>query len=280
MEPLVSITIPTRNSSKTLEACLKAIASSTYSRLEVIVIDGFSIDGTAKIAERYGAKVVTTDWGLLGARYLGFKEAKGDYVLLLDADQLLEPTAIERAVELAERYDMLVFEELSYRPRTLIERLYTYDRELVHFIPSLDPLQGEVLPRFFKRWVLERAFNAIPSRALKEVVHFDHAIIYYEAYKVTKRVGVVPRALWHLETPSTRELVVKNIRYGSTLTSLMELKEYRRLLHRDSTIKKVLNRVKYGAKRGAKAVLGSIALNLVKDYIVGLGLALKHLHLK
>ncbi|RLE51541.1 MAG: hypothetical protein DRJ33_05745 [Candidatus Methanomethylicota archaeon] len=54
------------------------------------------------------------------------------------------------------------------------------------------------MPRFFKRWVLEKAFNAIPRKALESIIHFDHAIIYYEAYKLTQRVGLLPKAIWHL----------------------------------------------------------------------------------
>ncbi|PCN50359.1 hypothetical protein B6U99_04875 [Candidatus Geothermarchaeota archaeon ex4572_27] len=274
MRPLVSVTIPTRNSARTLELCLRSIASSTYPKVEVVVVDGHSSDGTMRIAEEYGARVVPCDWGLLGARYLGFTESRGDYVLMLDSDQVLEPTAIERAVEASRLYDMLVLEELSARPRGLLERLYAYDREVAHLVPSLDPVRGEVLPRFFKRWVLERAFSLIPSWAIREVVHFDHAIIYYEAYRVTRRVGVLPRAVWHLETPTMGELVSKNLRYGRSLRALLRLRGYRRLLLRDSTPKKLANRAVYGARGGLKAALGSIALNLLKDYVMGLGLAL------
>ncbi len=272
------MTVPTRNSAKTLKACLEAVYSSTYPRLEVIVVDGGSCDATLKVAEEYGARVVSCSWGLLGARFTGFKEARGDYILLLDSDQLVEASAIERAVEASRIFDMLVLEEMGFEPRSLFERLFAYDRELAHRVPSLDPIGGEVLPRFFKRWVLEAAFSRIPRRALEEVVHFDHAIIYYEAYSVTQRVGVVPRAVWHLESASPREVVVKNVRYGSSLNSLLKLRKYRRLLCRDSLPKKVVNRARYGA--GLVKVMGSLAINAFRDAAIAVGLVLGALHLR
>jgi len=131
---LVSITIPTLNSAKTLDKCLKSIAESTYSNIEVIVVDGGSLDNTLEIAEKYGARVVRCDWKLLGARYVGFRESRGDYVLMLDADQVLEPTTVARAVDFLERYgyDMLVLEEQSLSNKGLLGELIQCDRLLIH----------------------------------------------------------------------------------------------------------------------------------------------------
>ena len=60
-------------------------------------------------------KIVSTDWKLLGARYQGFKVSTGDYILMLDSDQVLEKEAIDRSVVLFDEFDMLCLEEMSYR---------------------------------------------------------------------------------------------------------------------------------------------------------------------
>ena len=270
--PLVSISIPTRNSSKTLKLCLESILASTYPNIEIIVVDGNSTDNTVKIAEEYGAKVINCNWGLLGARYMGFMASRGSYILMLDSDQVLEPTTIERSIEAFKFYDMLVLEEMSYKPKTVIERLFHYDRELIHRSLSINPLTGEVLPRFFKRDLLERVFDAIPREAIEKLIHFDHAVIYYEAYKISKKVGIIPRAVWHLEVPTIKDMIFKNLRYGKSLVSFLKFKEYRALLFRDSLINKLLNRLKSKCVRSLKAFIASITLNAIKNSIISLGM--------
>ena len=270
--PLVSINVPTRNSSKTLKLCLESVLASTYPNIEIVVIDGGSTDNTIRIAENYGAKVVNCEWGLLGARYMGFRHSKGDFILMLDADQVLELTTIERAVKAFEIYDMLVLEEMSYRPRTFIEKMFSYDRELIHRSLNFDPLTGEVLPRFFKRDLLEKAFSAIPQEAIEKLIHFDHAVIYYEAFKISRKVGLVSRAIWHLEVPTIRDTIFKNLRYGRSLTSFLKFKQYRALLYRDSLINKLINRLKRECARNLKAFVCSMLLNTVKNSIISLGM--------
>ncbi|WP_202318624.1 glycosyltransferase family 2 protein [Archaeoglobus neptunius] len=61
MNQLVSVVIPTCNSGRTLELCLKSVVRQSYEEIEVIVVDRFSSDMTAEIAERYGAKVYKLD---------------------------------------------------------------------------------------------------------------------------------------------------------------------------------------------------------------------------
>ena len=56
-KPLVSIIIPTYNSEMTIGKCLESIRNQSYENVEIIIVDSFSGDGTAKLAERYGARI-------------------------------------------------------------------------------------------------------------------------------------------------------------------------------------------------------------------------------
>lgn len=199
--PLVSVTIPTYNSARTLDAALAAVAAQTYPHVEVVVADSHSDDATADIATMYGAKVIQIDGKLLQARYQGTLASKGEYVLLLDSDQILEPTALERAVNMMrpESVDMLFLEEHSYHPQTWLQRLFELDRQHIHKSAMMDAATGVMLPRFFRREILVRAFSAMPVDDLSEVVAQDHAIIHWEVGKISRRAAVLPHAVYHMD---------------------------------------------------------------------------------
>ena len=112
MKPLVTISIPTFNSAAFLGICLEAVRNQTYKNIEINIVDGNSHDSTVEIAKKFDAKVVSYPGALLGARHEGLKIANGEYILLLDSDQIMESTCIERAVaEMDNAKDMLILEE-------------------------------------------------------------------------------------------------------------------------------------------------------------------------
>jgi glycosyltransferase involved in cell wall biosynthesis len=232
MSPLVSVTIPTRNSAKTLTGCLEAIRNQTYQNFEIIIIDSNSTDNTVELAKQYSAQTISTDWKLLGARYLGLQASKGKYVLLLDSDQILYPTTIERLVQEAQKYDMMCLEETAYNPQTFLEKLFVADRNLVNKFADVhfDPLQGVLLARFYRKSLLSMAFEKIDIERLHDVVAHDHAIIYYEAYQISKKVGMVSKAVMHKEPSTLTELWRKNYRYGRTTRELLNANLYIDLL--------------------------------------------------
>jgi glycosyltransferase involved in cell wall biosynthesis len=99
-DPIISIIIPAHNARQYLERCLKAVAKSTYEFFETIVVDDGSIDETADIGGKNGAKVfkLQTKSGPAAARSWGAKKAKGDILLFIDADVLIRPDTVERVV--------------------------------------------------------------------------------------------------------------------------------------------------------------------------------------
>jgi hypothetical protein len=68
---------------------------------------------------------------------------------------------------------------------------------------------------------LREAFEAIPKTLLSFVVAHDHAIIYYEAWKLSTEVGVLQTAVYHNEPLTLLELWRKNFRYGRSTKPLL-----------------------------------------------------------
>ena len=221
--PLVSVAIPTFNSAATLAVTLRSVVNQTYSPIEIIVADTFSRDSTTRIATDFGGRVVLTKNKLLGARREAFLNSKGEYSLLLDSDQVLQPNTIERCVAAMNSFDMLMLEEECYEVATWVQRLFETDRRMIYQIgnPQFDPIKGVMLPRFFKQDVLRSAFRRIPLYLSKQVNAHDHAIIYLEASKTSNRVGLISKALYHQEPENFRRLWSKNFRVGRSLVYLL-----------------------------------------------------------
>ena len=101
--PLVSVIIPCYNSVRYLAETIESVLAQTYPRVEIILVDDGSTDGTAEIAQGYPVSYVYQDnRGISAARNTGFLHSKGKYVLFLDHDDRLLPKGVEAGVKLLE----------------------------------------------------------------------------------------------------------------------------------------------------------------------------------
>ena len=93
----VSIIIPTFNHAAYLPAAVESALSQSRPPHEIIVVDDGSTDETNHVAARYADRiqyVYQQNQGLSTARNTGISRATGDAIVLLDADDLLEPAYI------------------------------------------------------------------------------------------------------------------------------------------------------------------------------------------
>jgi len=99
-KPLVSIVIPTHNSSATIELLLRSIQGQTYKELELVIVDNNSLDDTLEIAQRFTSQVFCQGPERSANRNRGAKEATGIYLLFLDSDMQLTPRVVEDIVNI------------------------------------------------------------------------------------------------------------------------------------------------------------------------------------
>jgi glycosyltransferase involved in cell wall biosynthesis len=97
--PLVSVIVPTRNSARTLDACLASIRGQLYSPVELIVVDNMSSDGTQLIAARYADTVESCGPERSAQRNRGAHIAHGDYLLFVDSDMTVSEGVVRDCVE-------------------------------------------------------------------------------------------------------------------------------------------------------------------------------------
>jgi len=108
--PLVSIVAAIKNEEKHIGNCLQSIKLQTYpqDKIEIVVVDNNSTDRTKEIARKYTDKVFNEGPERSAQRNFGMIEkARGKYVLFVDGDMILSPTAIEKSVAKLESGDLL-----------------------------------------------------------------------------------------------------------------------------------------------------------------------------
>lgn len=110
----LSVVIPARNEAHNLPHLLDelngVLAAAALPASEVIVVDDGSTDATAALARERGASVVTHPTGLGNGAAVkrGIREARGDWILLLDGDGQHPPGELPAMLAMAERHDMVV----------------------------------------------------------------------------------------------------------------------------------------------------------------------------
>ncbi len=95
---LVSVIVPTMNSSKTIGKCLESVVGQTYKNTEIFVIDRFSSDDTTKIASKFKANILLIDDERSRAKNLAICKSRGEFLLFIDSDMILQPRVIEECI--------------------------------------------------------------------------------------------------------------------------------------------------------------------------------------
>jgi len=106
--PRVSVIVPTYNAREHLREAVESLLAQSFADLEVLVIDDASTDGSieavADVADpRLGVVRLLRNAGPSGARNTGISLARGEYIALLDADDVSVPRRIEKQVAVLDR---------------------------------------------------------------------------------------------------------------------------------------------------------------------------------
>ncbi len=209
MTALVTVGICVRNGENMLPAAVDSILAQTYpqSQIQIIIVDDGSTDSTPQIINRYtqmlGDRVKTykSTWkGLGSARNLIVNKADGQYLLFVDADEILTPNYIEKQVQAMENNPNLGITAGVFRtlPNNLILNL--------EVAPNIVNQKSYGKPKSFI-WKTEKLIGTggttFRTQAIRQVNGFDESI--KGAGEDTDLVLRIKKAGWLLQ-PNSAEL--------------------------------------------------------------------------
>ena len=111
-QPLISIVMPVYNAEKFLSQSIESVLKQTYTNFELIIIDDYSTDNSAKIIKELlksdrRIKLVSNEQncGVAYTRNRGIEYANGDWVAFIDSDDMWQKDKLKKQVELLNYFD-------------------------------------------------------------------------------------------------------------------------------------------------------------------------------
>lgn len=106
-QPLITVVICTYNGELYLEKAIDSVLAQTYPNVEIVIVDDGSADATASIIHALAARhpcirpFFRKNHGLPASRNFAFENARGDWIAIIDQDDLCYPSRLARQLEIA-----------------------------------------------------------------------------------------------------------------------------------------------------------------------------------
>lgn len=199
----VTIALSAYNVLDYVMASLDCILAQTFKDFELICIDDASTDGTWEILQEYAqrdsrVRLLRQDHnqGLSVSRNLAIQEAKGEYLLMLDGDDLFAPDMVEKAYTKAKETDadMVMWDYVVFYKEDEIAKLCKIPSELHHISPSD---KKALLRRPAFTWV-----RLLKTEALRDLgIHFTQGLtkqdipIHWKLVTSLEKISLIPERL-------------------------------------------------------------------------------------
>lgn len=253
--PLVSIIIPVYNAGKTVVTAIEGIQTQTYTMLELLFINDGSSDESHQIIEKSRASLESLgmrvnvvshnqNQGVAAARNTGLDHATGEYIYYVDADDAIEPDAIETLVRAAEKHQADIvgcnwFLTFAQRERKMNQPAFTTPWDAIRQI-----LEGTMRWNLWLFLVKRSLYEAHSIRFLPDRNMGEDLLVMMQLFIVASRVAYVDRALYHYGQSNEESLTkVYSDRHIDEVTENVLAAE--RVLRRSPYVEKLGHRIDY-----------------------------------
>ena len=175
-EKLISIIIPVYNGESTIKKCIESAISD---KVEIIIVDDGSKDGSLKICQEYEKNnnninvYHQENKGPAFARKLGIEKSSSKYVMFLDCDDYYEDGIYDRILEVIKKYNSPDIIRFRYRKVSDGYNQYEYFPDPEKIISRKD-FKELVYPMFFQGYMLNSLWtNCVKREIFNKIVFLD-----------------------------------------------------------------------------------------------------------
>lgn len=181
--PLVSVVIPCYRQAQFLGEAIESVLGQTYPNLEVVVVDDGSPDNTQTVTARYpGVMYIRQENGWVSAaRNTGLERSSGNFVMFLDGDDRLLPSAVRAGVEQLLRHPEYGFTSGQFR--------FIDSEGKVTYVPKIREIHKDHYQQLLLRNYISMLASVMYRRSiLQEVGGFDTKLRGCEDYELFLRI--------------------------------------------------------------------------------------------
>ncbi|WP_347995122.1 glycosyltransferase [uncultured Eubacterium sp.] len=247
MNELVSVIVPVYNTENKLKKCINSVTNSSYTNLEIIIVDDGSEEKTALLCNQLKQqdkriKVIhQKNKGVSCARNKGIDIAKGEYITFVDADDYIDEKMIKVLLTNLRKYDadisMCKYNEI-YRDKKIcinkvseIIKIQEAPDVLIDFFEK-NEIGWNVWGKMYKREIVGTT-RFLEGKRTAEDMYF-----LYQVLKKTKRLVIKENALYNYVKWDTSTMNSKNIdKFFDTFSLIQKVYE-------DSEVSEVYNESK------------------------------------
>lgn len=214
--PLVSVIIPVYNGAAYIAEALESILNQTYENIEIIIIDDGSTDNSLDIVKGFRSdkiKIIVNECniGLAATRNRGLKAAEGEYIALMDGDDVSFPNRLSAQVNLLEKHPDVGL--VSSHFITFEEDLQT-GKQSVKKVPLDSDYIAARLPF--------QSVICCPSAMMRTAVLNDHNLLFNETLKVSEDWDLWYRMSQVANVSNVDEILLYYRKHGNNLSKKRE----------------------------------------------------------
>ncbi|MDE6301588.1 MAG: glycosyltransferase [Muribaculaceae bacterium] len=202
--PAISVNVPIYNPGAYLRECLDSLASQNLKNIEFILVDDGSTDGSGKICDEYAAKdsrfkvIHKPNGGVASARQAALDASSGEYVIICDSDDWVEPEMYETLYTIAKETDADIvecgyFRHLDDDKVSLISCNYAEYEGLI----VMDDYILRTSPASWNKLIRRALFTKNKIAYVQGINMGEDKLILYKILKKTTRIVRVPKCLYH-----------------------------------------------------------------------------------
>ncbi len=212
MNVLISVIVPVYNAAQYLNKCIKSIQNQTYRNLQIVLVNDGSTDNSLSICQKKEIddpriKVISqNNMGVVSARKIGVKYAKGQFICWVDADDWIEEDYIERLAYLQNETQADIVAVGHYHDigsdSMLVQNgikkgVYTKDEIIPNMICVEKFFQYGIGPHLYTKLFSTNILKKTQEKVSNEIIAGDDAAVVYSAILESNKICVSDIAGYH-----------------------------------------------------------------------------------